>query len=474
MVSLRGFRKGVTVVAIALFLVGWVVVLPPGAAKGGFVTYDAAAHRYVVSPTGVDDTADIQAAFDGCAVDGSRCTVQLTSGTFYTAQIVAHDFQGSFLGMGQGVTTIQALPNLPVTKDAPFNLHLPSSDNPWPNLFTFFDGTYSISGISFVEPYAKPMQGYRTFDIPGIIFALNAFISVTGLNAVVTVDHVTMIGAPGDFALYSPIRFNVIDGIFPQALLLQPGSGLPYAKPHKPVVGNILPLQVTFAVLDSAFYTIDDPLSFEDLVASTVTVSGNTFDTVEWAMTAGYLSNSVSTVSGNLARNVMGEYGVEAYNGASFSTVIGCTELARIFVTENDFQVTSGGGGVSFFDVGVLTGCAPSLEAVANHNTIRMDATSSVGLYSHFAHASSFSGNTILGGSWGVIVQGGSSVVEGNTIEDVGQWGIGLVNGASDCLIKQNTVTGSGQYDLYWDGTGTGNVWTGNVFQTEYPPGLST
>ncbi len=454
---------------------GWVVVLPPAAANGSFLTYDVGAHRFTVAPTGIDDTANIQAAFDGCAADGSRCTVQLTSGAFFTAQIVVHNFQGDFLGMGQGVTTVLALPNLPVTKDAPFNLHLPSADNPWPNLFTFFDGTYSISGITFVEPYAKPMQGYRTFDTPGIISALNAFISVTGLKAVVTVNHVTMIGAPGDFSLFSPVRFNAVQGIFPQALLLQPGSGLPFARPHKPVVGGILPLQVTFSVRESAFYTIDDPVSFEELVDSAVTVSGNTFDTVEWAVAAGYMSNSVSTVSGNRAWNVMGEFGVEAYSGSSFSTVIGCPELSQIVVTENDFQVTRGGSGVSFFDFGFLTGCAPSLEGFAQGNTIRMDATSGIGLFNNFAHASSFSGNTVLGpGAYGVIIQGGSSVVEGNRIEGVGQLGIGLVNGASDCLVKQNTVTGSGQFDLYWDGTGSGNVWTGNVFQTEYPPGLST
>ncbi len=473
---IRWLGKGVIVCVLAVFLVGWVVVLPPAAgADTGFVAHNPATNTYTISPSGSDDTASIQAAFDGCTATASTCTVRLASGTFYTAQIVVHNFQGDFQGMGQGVTTVLALPNLPVTKDAPFNLHLPSADNPWPNLFTFFDGTYSISGMTFVEPYAKPMQGYRTFDTPGIIFALNAFVSITGLNAGVTVDHVTMIGAPGDFALYSPFRFNAVDGIFPQALLLQPGSGLPFAKPHKSVVGGLLPLQVTFSVRDSAFYTIDDPLGFEELVDSAVTVSGNTFDTVEWAVAAGYMSNSVSTISGNQARNVMGEFGVEAYSGASFSTVLGCPELSQIVVTENDFQVTRGGGGVSFFDFGFLTGCAPSLEGVAKDNTIRMDATSGLGLYNHFAQASSFSGNTILGpGSWGVIVQGGSSIVEGNRIEDVGQWGIGLVNGASDCLIKQNTVTGSGLYDLYWDGTGSGNVWTRNVFQTEFPPGLSS
>jgi hypothetical protein len=33
-------------------------------------------------------------------------------------------------------------------------------------------------------------------------------------------------------------------------------------------------------------------------------------------------------------------------------------------------------------------------------------------------------------------------------------------------IIAGNFVHGSGLYDLYWEGLGTGNVWFGNICQT--------
>ncbi len=499
--SVRGVRKGVIVVAIAVFFVGWVVVLPPAAANGSFLTYDVGAHRFTVAPTGIDDTANIQAAFDGCAADGSRCTVQLTSGAFFTAQIVVRNFQGNFQGMGESKTTVQALPNLPVSKDFPFNLRLPSPDNPWPNLFTFFDGTYSISGMTFKEPYAKPMQSYRALDLPGKIDALYAFVSVTGLQANVSVDHVTMIGGPGDFTVLSPFLFNVVNGIFPQALLLEPGSTVTFGKPRKGPVGDLLPLEVNFRITDSSFYTINGPIDFEDLVDSTATVSRNLFDTVEWGFIQIYMSNSTTTVSQNIAQNVLGHWAVEAYNSGSFSALIGCERPSQITIAGNDFEIPGPGGGVLVLDFAFATGCDPSLDVVIMGNTIRLGPTSYPGIDAFMMRSAVISGNTVLGpGPFGVYVQGGTASVEanaifnsivgvqvegatgvlvrGNQVVDSGQWGIAVVTGLglppNNNLIEQNTVTGSGRFDLYWDGTGSGNVWTGNVFQTEYPPGLST
>lgn len=49
-----------------------------------------------VSPTDVDDTANIQCAFDWANARGPGMTVRLTPGTFHTAQIYIYDFVGSF------------------------------------------------------------------------------------------------------------------------------------------------------------------------------------------------------------------------------------------------------------------------------------------------------------------------------------------------------------------------------------------
>jgi parallel beta-helix repeat protein len=98
------------------------------------------------------------------------------------------------------------------------------------------------------------------------------------------------------------------------------------------------------------------------------------------------------------------------------------------------------------------------------------------------------------------------TLVSENTITGNNSFGVGVVN---ICVAQQipplicgildiepnsdnthtidNTVTGNGTdpdldrlldasfaVDLAWDGTGTGNCWSNNVFDTEFPPGLST
>jgi len=65
-----------------------------------------------VSPTGTDDTANIQCGFDTAIGNGSGVDVRLSSGTFHTAQIVVNDFHGNFYGAGMNNTTVVNLPNL--------------------------------------------------------------------------------------------------------------------------------------------------------------------------------------------------------------------------------------------------------------------------------------------------------------------------------------------------------------------------
>jgi hypothetical protein len=123
----------------------------------------AKSNTYVVKPNGHDDTSDIQAAFNTCG-SSPGCTVQLVAGTYYIGQIAVFGFQGRFVGMGQGVTSIQALPNLPSpnpsydTDTVPFWAALPTPAsvpmaNPWPALFTFVNGAFVISGMSINERY---------------------------------------------------------------------------------------------------------------------------------------------------------------------------------------------------------------------------------------------------------------------------------------------------------------------------------
>lgn len=69
-----------------------------------------------VTPTGTDDTANIQCAIDAAAgVHGS--TVQLMAGRFRAAMLTMTDMvSGTFQGAGKAITTLEALPDLECQK----------------------------------------------------------------------------------------------------------------------------------------------------------------------------------------------------------------------------------------------------------------------------------------------------------------------------------------------------------------------
>jgi hypothetical protein len=173
---------------------------------------------------------------------------------------------------------------------------------------------------------------------------------------------------------------------------------------------------------------------------------------------------------------------------------------STVYVVGNSIAVNWEGSGAFFYDFGVPS----TLSAVISGNTVESD--NSCGCYTWEASASVggeslnslvVTGNRILGGGTGIEIAIGPGVAVGNTVigADVGvgiYGGIGalvsgnLIKNSSTWGIAVQTVLGtpinnrivgnwisnSGAYDLYWDGTGTGNVWIGNVYGTSSPPGL--
>src|SRR5579863_10779311 len=123
-------------------LLGLAALLPATAAAGGHVVY-------VAPPNGTNDTAAIQSALNTCAAYGKNCTVQLAAGMYQTTQLIIHNFQGTFKGMGENATTVQAL-FLPVNWPDP----LVQACNPnftdclWATLITFIDGSVNVSDLT--------------------------------------------------------------------------------------------------------------------------------------------------------------------------------------------------------------------------------------------------------------------------------------------------------------------------------------
>jgi hypothetical protein len=440
----------------------------------------------IVKPNGVDDTADIQAAFNACVSYGPGCTVQLEKGTYYTSQITVFGFQGNFVGMGQGLTTIQALPNLPAPTADPFWAALPGPANPWPALFTFENGAYRISGMTLTEPYTNaisPSWDATAAGGPAIETELFTAMELTGLRAYATVDHVTVLGTAGNVLgtnIYNAITFE--------------GSVLPTGWTDP--ITDVIPISGAFSMTNSVFNSAESGPWVDVIANARVTVCDNTLVNSPVPLGFADASNSQITFCGNQASNV--------YSGAGLlveqSTLVQ-DQRSTVFVTGNDFHVNDGANAVDLFDFGAVS----TLSAVVSGNVFQTDT--SCGCYvgtepneysaiiSEYLGSLDVSGNTFLGGgAAGVYVVGGPAIVSGNTIlgSYAGVWvdhanhvwvagnviknsaayGIAVTDGSSYNTMAWNVVKNSGLDDLYWDGTGTGNVWFGNVCQTSSPPGL--
>jgi parallel beta-helix repeat protein len=255
-------------------------------------------------------------------------------------------------------------------------------------------------------------------------------------------------------------------------------------------------------VTNSVFYSEESGPWVDILVNAKVTICDNT--NINCAYPLGFFdaSNSTLTFCGNQASNVTYGSGILVEQSIFKKGLLPST----VYITDNDFQVNRGSNAVYLADYGEADFGTPStLNAVVSGNVFQTNT--SYGVYvptepwgysvilSYSLKSVVVSQNTILGGgAAGIFVVGSPGVVSGNTIlesydgvwlnstnnvqvtanviKNSAQYGIALTNGSSYNLIAYNVVKYSGAYDLYWDGTGTGNFWIGNEYQTSYPKRL--
>jgi len=134
----------------------FVFVVGTATASNDNVIYDPETNTWIVSPTGEDDTNNIQYAFDQAVITGSGSTVQLTDGDFYLSKgIVVANFDGYFKGAGKEITTLKT------RDDYLFPLTPPGTESHpdgLPRLFVFYlDETW---------PYGKPITlGFSDLSI---------------------------------------------------------------------------------------------------------------------------------------------------------------------------------------------------------------------------------------------------------------------------------------------------------------------
>jgi len=127
----------------------------------------AGPRTFVVTPSGADDTAALQQAFDAAVAAGPGSAIKLTAGKYYTNEILVDGFDGCFTGAGMARTVIDtprgldpALPGVKLVMD-PDDTSVPLAG--WTSLIAFVRSDVHVAGMSFditaLEP-CEPWEGY--------------------------------------------------------------------------------------------------------------------------------------------------------------------------------------------------------------------------------------------------------------------------------------------------------------------------
>mgnify|MGYP003588647887 CR=1 FL=1 len=152
----------------------------------------------VAAPSGVDDTAAIQAALDACVAAGPGCVVQFGPGIYKTRQVFAIGFHGAIQGRGAKLTTIEALPGLTVTQAERFWDNPPSAAEPYPALISFWNSDVAAADMTLRVTAFQPTTGWWYGEF---VTWLEALIALEGPQSGSSAfDRIVFQGGPGENA----------------------------------------------------------------------------------------------------------------------------------------------------------------------------------------------------------------------------------------------------------------------------------
>jgi hypothetical protein len=273
-----------------------------------------------VLPTGVDDTANLQSAFDNAVALGPGVKVQLVAGTYHIRQIAVKNFRGSFAGAGADKSVLTNLPNLVVKVQPPNDyfstLPTPATGaNPWPSLVAFVDGNFVVSDMGMDITGAKPTTGWFFSGSPTIYEMAQGFLIVgTDANAVFL-----RVSVVGEQELNSLFGYNLMNGIN--------FEGYGHAPAASPISGS-------FTVRDSVFQHQAWPTPIDGVLHASILISGNHYQDVFDAMDIGGLRESRYTFSLNTVEGAV--YAGDVYDlpDAAVSQVTS----SEILVSNNVFS----------------------------------------------------------------------------------------------------------------------------------------
>lgn len=411
--------KVITATMTLLFLVNILVVAIPVQAESTIT--------FTLSPTGdtsgVQDTVNIEAAFDAAVAAGPGSVVELTAGTFYISRpIVVDDFDGTFRGQGKGVTVVQT------TGDEPFPLVSPPH-HPWGYMFMFNlhergateddAPTTTISGMTL-----KPVGEARTWGrtVGGEIVELQNQFTALAIGGRYVYDD-SYHGDPDR----PDIRYGkgidsywdiTLENIAVEAETITNPNGGTWSNTHNAiwVQGWITCYDIHTAVDEEDMPTIaNDAVTFE-YVTGTILWEGCYADNFDFGFGNMYVKDSLIKMVDIEGRN--SQRPAVFFAGISNSDV----EVSRL--------KTSDSSGV-YFDV---WGPEPS-TLVVSHSDIRQYVDTS------------WAGIEI----WDRALAKSNIVVSHNKIhgEDSFPWGPIFMVGTQDAVIANNIITGYGPAAMY-------------------------
>ncbi len=284
-------------------------------------------HVISVQPTGVDDTANIQCAFDTAVAVGDGTDVHLTQGTFYTAQIVVEGFKGEFTGNSAHSTKIVNLPDLYVT---PSDMYFepPSAENPWPALFAFIDGDFRIADLTIRIVGEEPTTGWSIFGIDPPLMEMAGAIYILGVEADALIENVIVEGE----VVTDPeswFGYNLINGIFYEGFIGE----------------SPLPISGSFEVYHSLFRQLVSGTPVVNVSDAEIVIDHNRFVDVGYAADGGDFVDSSVTFSQNK---------VNAATGLEFYNIFNVEDVnTTILITNNKFRGETGPVLHSTFGAGI-------------------------------------------------------------------------------------------------------------------------
>ena len=389
--------------AFSLCLLGLLLILPTIVSGNGSTIW-------VAPPNGKDDTANIQAALNACLAKGPGCTVQLQAGIYFTKQLVTYNFHGTFRGMGQERTRIEALPNLPVEIEpvggvAESVCQANTTTCLFPDLILFVDGDIHVSDLSIFEN-APPGTATTPWNLAGLgpYIGLLDLLTFTGQHVNAYVDRIHVEGLPDP--TNSLFGFNVANGVhftgsFPRSLT--------------PLDWYFL--SGSFTVRNSSFKGTYDGISQDGFVRSAhITVggsptTGNHLEGLVGGIDMETLEDSFVEISYNESSGVgAGMWVVPWFNSVYIPSI-----PSRYLIHNNRFIGTAQyAAGFYFFN----EPAHPWIQASAWNNTVEVQDSLSVGIGAYNTKGTVLWNNSVAGTD--------------------GFEAIGLYNSTLDTLINNN------------------------------------